>query len=65
MIVRDLRLKLGLTQKQLAAAAGLNSRQLQKIETGEIKLGNVTLANAARLASALGISIEELLQEPK
>lgn len=61
--LRHLRAETGLTQSQLAAASGINLRQLQKIEAGEIKLGNVTLANAVALAKALGIEAEELINE--
>lgn len=60
---QDLRKAAGLTQAQLAAAAGINIRQIQKLEAGEIRLGNLTLANAAKLADALGISMEALLAE--
>jgi transcriptional regulator with XRE-family HTH domain len=59
--LRDLRAEAGITQAQLAAASGINLRQLQKIEAGEIKLGNVTLANAVALARALGIAAEDLI----
>ncbi len=62
MIVRDRRKELGLTQAQLAAAAGVNLSQIQKIEAGVIKIENITLANAARIAAALGVTMEELLE---
>ena len=62
MTLRERRSAAQLTQAQLAAAAGVNIRQIQKIEAGEIQIGNVTLANAARLAQALGVKIEDLLQ---
>ena len=58
----QLRINSGLTQKQLAEAAGVNIRQIQKIEAGEIQLGNITLQNAARLAAALDVKIEDLLK---
>lgn len=61
-MLRDMRKALGLTQTQLAAEAGINVRQLQKIESGEIRLGNLTLANAAKLAGAMGITMEDLLK---
>lgn len=62
MKLRDLRAAAKLTQAQLAAAAGVNVRQIQKIEAGEIQIANVTLSNAARIARALGVRIEELLE---
>jgi len=60
--LRQLRAAAGLTQKALAAAAGINIRQIQKLEAGEIRPGNLTLANAVRLANALGIRPEALLR---
>jgi len=62
MTIRDYRLSRGLTQQQLADAALLNRSQIQKLERGEIQVGNITLANAARLAAALGIEIDDLLK---
>ena len=62
MALQSLRAAAGLTQKQLAEAAGVNIRQIQKIEAGEIQIGNVTLQNAVRLAEALGVTIESLLE---
>lgn len=47
----------------LADASGVNRRQIQKIEAGEIKVENITLANAARLAAALDVQIAQLLDE--
>lgn len=61
MTIRQMRTDAGLSQAQLAAAAGINLRQLQKIEAGEIKLPNITLATGKKLADALGVKIEDLL----
>ena len=61
MRLSELRKSAGLTQRQLAEASGVNIRQIQKIEAGEIQIGNITLQNAARLASVLGIRTEDLL----
>ena len=62
MTIRERRKAAQLTQAKLAEAAGLNIRQVQKIEAGEILIGNVTLTNAARLAQALGVKIEDLIE---
>ena len=51
--VRRERKLLGMTQKELAERAGMNLRQIQKIESGEILLENLTLKNAVALADAL------------
>ena len=61
--LRALRLDAGLTQAELSRLSGVNARQIRSIESGSIKIGNVTLANAAALAAALGIHAEELLNE--
>ncbi len=55
------RQRLGLTQRQLSEASGVNIRQIQKIESGEIKPENVSLSNAVRLADALGVEPKDLL----
>jgi DNA-binding XRE family transcriptional regulator len=52
------RLELGLTQKQLAEKSGINIRQIQKIESGEVSIRNITLANAIALAKALDVPTE-------
>lgn len=61
MALKDLRQAAGMTQAALAEKSGVNIRQIRKIELGEIKIGNITLQNAARLAGALGVSAEALL----
>ena len=56
------RLNLGLSQKQLSDASGVNVRQIQKIESGEIRLENITLKSAVSLANALQIPVSSLLE---
>lgn len=58
-----LRVSKGLTQLELSRRSGVNPRQIRRIETGEAKIGNITLANAAALAHALGVEIEDLIGE--
>lgn len=55
------RIKAGLTQKQLSAAAGINIRQIQRVELGEADAGNLTARNLLALADALGVPPEELI----
>lgn len=52
----------GLTQADLAKAAGVPRSTITNLESGA---GNPSLANLARLASALQVSIEELLARPR
>lgn len=51
----------GMTQKQLSDVSGVHPRQIQKIESGDGKMSNVTLGNAIKLADALGVDVRELL----
>ncbi|MFO0591144.1 MAG: XRE family transcriptional regulator [Polyangiaceae bacterium] len=52
----------GLTQQQIAKLADMPRATWTNLESGE---GNPTLAVLHRAAQALGVSIEELLSEPK
>lgn len=58
-----IRTKKGLTQARLAELSGINARQIRKIETGEIKLMNITVGTMNALANALGVKIEDLMGE--
>jgi DNA-binding XRE family transcriptional regulator len=53
--VAELRWKRNLTQSKLSELSGINIRQIQKLEAGEINPENITLINAIHLASAFGI----------
>lgn len=61
MTIRDARLAAGMTQRQLAEASQINVRQIQKIESGEIRTENLTLGNVLRLSAALGVMPEQLI----
>ena len=63
MTLRELRKQAGLSQKELAEKSGVYVRQIRRVELGTSQIENVTLANAKRLADALGVSIEELLEK--
>jgi len=51
----------GLTQQQLANAAGLNIRMIQKFESGERSLKTARADTLMAIAEALGVKIEKLL----
>lgn len=55
------RMSRGLTQQQLANSAGMNIRQLQKLEAGELEPANMALKKAIAMADALEIDPRELL----
>lgn len=52
---------MGLTQKELAEKSGINIRQIQKYESGEYDVGNMTLKNAILLSEALECDVRDLL----
>lgn len=58
----DLRERKGLSQRQLAEAAGIPRSTLTHIESGA---ANPSLSNLVRLATALGLGVEELLARPR
>ena len=58
--IRSLRSAQGLTQEQLAEAADLNPRTVQKIEAGQI---NILLTTLVRIQSALNCTAGELFGE--
>lgn len=53
LMIAKMRKENGITQKQLAEASGLNVRWIQKLESGEINIENVTLINIVRLLKGL------------
>lgn len=59
--VKTYRKKQGLTQTDLATRAGLNIRQIQKIENGEAQTENVTLKTMQAIAQALNAKIDDLI----
>jgi ribosome-binding protein aMBF1 (putative translation factor) len=56
--VRQERLRLGLSQEELAGRAGLHRTYIGSVERGE---RNVAIGNAYALADALGVSLFDLL----
>lgn len=53
----------GFSQRQLAEKSGVNIRQIQKYESGEYDIRNMTLKNAVALADALQIDVRKFLEE--
>lgn len=56
-----LRRGLNMTQKQLADAAGVNIRLIQKVEYGEAKASNLTAKNLLAIAKSLNVSPYDLI----
>lgn len=59
--VKTYRKKQGLTQTDLANRAKLNIRQIQKIESGEVKTENITLKTMQAIAQAFNVKIDDLI----
>lgn len=59
--IKTYRKKQGLTQTDLANRAGLNIRQVQKIENDEVQTENVTLKTMQAIAQALNAKIDDLI----
>ena len=57
--VRERRLKLGLSQEELASRAGVHRTYIGIIERAE---KNITLANIEKIAKALEISLDDLMK---
>lgn len=60
--VRELREIVGLVQEELAEAVGLSTRQLQRVEAGDL---NPTLDTLIALANALKTDLPGLLSAPQ
>ena len=58
--IKKRRTKLGLSQEDFAQKSGVKYTTLTKIETGVIKTPSVAIV--AKIAKALGVSIEDLLK---
>ena len=57
----DARKRAGMTQQALAHASGVNIRQIQKAESGQIDIGNMSVKNVLALADAIGVDVHDIL----
>ena len=60
--IREERLKQGLSQEKLASRAGVHRTYIGMIERAE---KNITLENIEKIANALGISLDKLMNLEK
>ena len=60
-VIRERRTEIGMSQRDLAAAAGVDVRQIRRYEAGEQQ---PLLSVAVAIADALGISVGELAGKP-
>lgn len=59
--IRSQRISLGLTQGELSKKTGINIRQIQKYESGEYCIENMTLKNAIALSDVFNCDVRMLL----
>ncbi len=59
MNLKQIRLKKGLTVRQLADRAGLPKRTVENI----LRNGDCLVSNAIKLADALGVTLDELCRD--
>lgn len=62
MTVQELRKAKGMTQQDLAIGAGVKISTLQKIERADAMPLGTTVEVAVRLARALGVQVEDLVE---
>lgn len=55
MNIREIRKKKGMTIRELSELSKISYHQIQCVETGKIKLSNMTVRNFFKLCSALEI----------
>ena len=60
--IQELRIARGLSQSQLAKSTGISVRTLQSYEQGQRDIYKMQLQTASRIAQALGVEIEKLLE---
>lgn len=62
MTIREYRKSKGLTLNQLSALTGVSVNQIQTVETGKAKPGNMTAKNLLAIAKALNADPWELIE---
>lgn len=53
MKVKEFRESIGITQGELAELSGLDQRWIRKVESGEIKIENITVTNMTKLLKGM------------
>jgi transcriptional regulator with XRE-family HTH domain len=62
MRLRELRRQHGLTQTQVGAVIGKSAPTIYRLETG---LASITLADLRKLAAFFGVSVADLIADPR
>ncbi|WP_444128415.1 helix-turn-helix domain-containing protein [Bifidobacterium sp.] len=61
--LRYWRCKKGMSQKKLAMLSGIRQSRISELENGRHRVESIPLRNAARLARALGVHAEDLIDD--
>lgn len=61
--LKKLRKQAGLTQAGLARSAGMSLSQIQRYESGEHDIANMSLQNAIAIANVLETTPEKLMEK--
>ena len=61
--LRYWRCKKGMSQVKLATLSGIRQSRISELENGRHSVESITLRNAARLARALGVHAEDLIDD--
>ena len=59
--LKSLRIRAGLTQKELAEITGITQGKISSYEQAD-SLNNVTVGNISRIATAIGVTIDEIIK---
>lgn len=59
--LKELRILCGMTQKEMAEKSGVNTRVIQKYESGECSIDNMTTKTADAISRVFGCSIDDLV----
>ncbi len=60
--LKDIRKNSGLSQSKLSEASGVNVRMIQDYEQGHKNINTAQALNVYKLAQALGVTVEDLLE---
>ena len=60
--LQKIRKQVGLSQSQLAELSGVSLRMIQKYETGDRDINNASAITVLKLAQALKVNVEDLIQ---
>ena len=60
--LKNLRIRAGLTQKELSDLTGITQSKISTYEQAA-NLNNVTIGNMSRIAEAIGVTIDEIIKE--